>query len=553
MTEAGVSGGSEAGAERVPGSGSRGTGRAAAGMGAATALSRGIGFIRILTIAAVLGTTYLGNAYQSSNAVSNIVFELLAAGALSAVLVPTFTNLFERNDTEEVERLTGALLGVALLALGLVVVAGEILAPQIARLLTSGVADSRIASAQQELSVFLLRFMLPQILLYAFGAIAVGVLYAQRRFVVPSLAPIALTVVVVIGMLLFRIQVGPGDPGLILDPRAKYTLALTATLAVLAFVSMPCIAMIRSGVRPRIHIPRSEPVFNALLRLSGWAVFQHSAVGILLGVTIVLGNGVKGGVLAHQVAFVFFMAPYAVLAQPIHTTILPEISLDAANGDSAGFSSAARWAVDSMALLVFPVAALMIALAPPLMRAVAFGNAAGTASVGLLATAVASLAVGLVPYAVFLFFARASYALGNSRLPALVAITSAVFAATAMTIIAPHAHGNARIAVLGLGHTGCYLLASGWLAVVLGRRGNSSMVPLTVVRSLLMSVAIGVATWLISGAIDPHGRIACFLVVGGLSIIGGAAYIVGVRLLGAHITLNPRGWVGNPTIESAHR
>ena len=67
------------------GSGSRGTGRAAAGMGAATALSRGIGFIRVLTIAAVLGTTYLGNAYQSSNAVSNILFELLAAGALSAL------------------------------------------------------------------------------------------------------------------------------------------------------------------------------------------------------------------------------------------------------------------------------------------------------------------------------------------------------------------------------------------------------------------------------------------------------------------------------------
>ena len=44
--------------------------RAATGMGAATALSRGIGFFRVLAIAAVLGTTYLGNAYQSSNSVS---------------------------------------------------------------------------------------------------------------------------------------------------------------------------------------------------------------------------------------------------------------------------------------------------------------------------------------------------------------------------------------------------------------------------------------------------------------------------------------------------
>lgn len=551
MTQAGGTGIPEPG--ETPGSGpeSRGTGRAAAGMGAATALSRGIGFIRILTIAAVLGTTYLGNAYQSSNAVSNILFELLAAGALSAVLVPTFTNLFARNEREEVERLAGALLGVALLVLGAVVIAGEILAPQIARVLTSGISDPKTASAQQELSVFLLRFILPQILLYAFGAVAVGVLYAQRRFIVPSLAPIALTVVVVIGMLLFRAQVGPGDPGLVLEASARWTLGLTATLAVLAFVAMPCIAMLRSGVRPRIHIPRSEPVFNALLRLSGWAVFQHSAVGILLGVTIVLGNAVKGGALAYQVAFVFFMAPYAVLAQPIHTTILPEISLDAANGDLVGFARAARWAVDSMALLVLPVAAMMIALAPPLMTAVAFGNATGAISVGLLATSVASLAVGLLPYAVFLFFARASYALGDSRLPAIVAITSALIAGTVMTIVAPHTQGNARIAVLGLGHTGAYVLASVWLAVALARRSRCSMVPLTVLRSLAVAVVVGASVWLVSEAIDPRGRVACLALVGGLSLIGVGAYALGVRLLGANITLNPRGWVGSPTIESA--
>ena len=49
-----------------------------------------VGFVRVLVVAAILGTTYLGNAYQSSNSVSNVLFELVAAGALSAVLVPTF-------------------------------------------------------------------------------------------------------------------------------------------------------------------------------------------------------------------------------------------------------------------------------------------------------------------------------------------------------------------------------------------------------------------------------------------------------------------------------
>ena len=71
-------------------------GRAARVMGAATAVSRILGFGRVLVIAAVLGTTDLGNTFSASNSVSNVLFDLLAAGALSAVLVPAFVELLER-------------------------------------------------------------------------------------------------------------------------------------------------------------------------------------------------------------------------------------------------------------------------------------------------------------------------------------------------------------------------------------------------------------------------------------------------------------------------
>ena len=56
--------------------------RAAKTMGVATAASRGIGLVRIAVVTAVLGITYVGNTYQASNSVSNVLFELLAAGAL---------------------------------------------------------------------------------------------------------------------------------------------------------------------------------------------------------------------------------------------------------------------------------------------------------------------------------------------------------------------------------------------------------------------------------------------------------------------------------------
>ena len=72
-----------------------------------------------------------------------------------------------------------------------------------------------------------------------------------------------------------------------------------------------------------------------MLHLSAWAVLQHAGIGILLGTAIVMGNRVEGGVVAYQFAFVAFMAAYSILAQPVHTTILPDMSLDANRGATA--------------------------------------------------------------------------------------------------------------------------------------------------------------------------------------------------------------------------
>ena len=107
----------------------RTVGRAAAGMGAAAAASRVFGGAQVLVVAAVLGTTFLGNTFEAANTFPTVVFELLAARALSAVLVPTFVDLFDREENAEAERQAGGLLGLALVLLGALTVAGIVLAP----------------------------------------------------------------------------------------------------------------------------------------------------------------------------------------------------------------------------------------------------------------------------------------------------------------------------------------------------------------------------------------------------------------------------------------
>lgn len=509
------------------------TSRSAIGMGAIAAVSRAVGFVRVLVVAAVLGTTYLGNAFQAANSVSNVLFELLAAGALSAVLVPTFVDLLEAGDEDGADLVAGGVLGVALIGLGVVAVVGVVAAPLLAILLTLGVPDA-VADEQRELTTFLLRFFVPQLVLYAAGTVATALLYARRRFAVTAAAPIGNTVVMVACLIAFRVIAGD-RPGLALSSAERWWLVAAGTGGVVAFVGVLLAANRAAGARLRPRLPRGDGRVRAVLRHSGWGVVLHTGAGLLLGGAIVAAAAVEGAVVAYQVAWVFFLAPYAILAQPIHTAILPELVSEAKDHDFSRFRASVRWSLERMAVLVLPVSGAMVALALPGMRVVSFG-AVSAEGPGLLAAALASLAVGLLPYGAFLLLARAYYALGDSRTPGVVALLSALVGVAVMTTGALVADGSARVAYLGAGHSVAYALGAVILLRGLGARVGGGLLPSGLLRMLALSTVASALMWSAAeGALDPESsRTTTIGVAAGLLAAGALVVGLGHRALGLH-------------------
>ncbi len=507
--------------------------RSAVGMGAAAAASRTLGGVRVLVVAAVLGTTFLGDTFEAANTFPTVVFELLAAGALSAVLVPTFVDLFARGEDAEAEARAGGLLGLALVVLGTLTVLGMIAAPWLADALT---AASDGPAEQQELATVLLRWFLPQLVLYPVGFCAIALLNARRTFALPAAAPIGNTVVVVTAMVVFRIVAGP-DPGLDLSTFEQAILGLGGTLGVAAFVAVPTVALWRSGfsLRPR-WAPRS-PGVRHLLGLSGWAVLQHTGAALLLGAAIVLGAGVEGGVVGYRVAFYLFLAPYGIFAQPIHTTVQPELADDAAAGDLAAFGRAVRWSLASLGVVVVPVAALMVAMAEPAMEVIAFGQADAGDGVALMAAGLAGLALGLPAYGAFRLFAAAWYALDDSRTPALAAVASALVGVALMAGLATVTDGPAQVFILGIGHTVGFLLGTVWLAVRLRQRQVRSIWPSSLPVVTLLAAVLAGGAWVAIDAWAPDGRLATALAMVVISAAAGILYYAGVR--GLHLLPGP--------------
>ncbi|MGI8777414.1 MAG: murein biosynthesis integral membrane protein MurJ [Acidimicrobiales bacterium] len=498
--------------------------------------SRITGLMRVMAVAAALGTTFLGNTYQTANLVSNIVFELLAAGLLSSVLVPTFVRLVDARRGDEAEEVAGALLGLALVVLGAVTVAAMVARTWIMRGLTVAVDDPLVRAQEVRLGSFLLLVFLPQTLLYAVGAVVTALLHGSRRFAAAAFAPVANNVVVVVTMAVFW-AIGGGEShgtgGLTVGGPERLVLAVGTTAGVAAMTLVAVLGAWRAGFALR---PRWNPAHAGLRTLGRaglWGIAYLALNQALVAITLVLANQVEGGVVAYQIAFTVFLLPFAVGAHPTLTAVYPRLVTEAAARRWGEFAERLSGATATIVFLVAPAAALLVALGRPALGVVAFGqlDAAGAT---LVARVLAGYGIGLLGYACFQLFTRASYASGDMRAPALVNGAMAAAGSALMMVAFALASGGTRVVVLGLAYSAVTVAGAVGLAVIVGHQVGHSCIDLgSLGRGLVCGVAAGVTARLVADRIAGGGRVADALAVVVATTAAVAVYIGGQWGLGA--------------------
>jgi putative peptidoglycan lipid II flippase len=507
-----------------------------------TLVSRVTGFGRVAVTAAVLGPTYLGNTFQATNSLPNIIYYGLLAGSLvSSLLVPALVGHIDGGDRRACERVAGGALGLVVLGLTAVVPVTLAIAPLLLELGALGSVSAEAAAAQERVARLLLVMLLPQVFLYAVVACSSAVMHAHRRFALAAAAP-AMENIGCIAVLGAAVLLYPGQPAVENVPVGELLLlGLGTTGAVALHALVQWLGARHAGVTLRPTMGWRDAEVRRLLRRSLPAIAQASLEAVQLLCILFVVNRVAGGVVAYQVAAHFYLLPIALGATPVALSLLPRLARLDRWSDRAPFRDTAVRGLRFALFIAAPAAVVLAVLAPVLAAAVSFGRMSAEGGTALVAAALVVLAPAVLGETAFLVGTYASYARGGTGAP-LRSMVWKVSTCLAVLGVAITADGPSVIVVAGLGVS----LAATVGAVHRVRalladlpRGDERLVP-SLARIALAAAVMAGPLWICARLLDGvENQLAAL--GGGVAacLVGAAAYLGTLALLRAEET----GWL----------
>ncbi|MCT1776298.1 murein biosynthesis integral membrane protein MurJ [Brachybacterium sp. p3-SID957] len=516
-----------------------------------TVVARIAGFVRYLVFGASVGAGDVGTAYSTANLLPNVLFEVVAGGALAAVVVPLVAGLVpERQDRDgqqlpvhgtetptpgaadvadgrdRADRIISALLTWTLLITAALAAVVIVLAQPLTELL---LGSEDMTGPGIDLGARLLRIFALQLPLYGIAVILGAYLQARKRFVWPALMPLLSSLLVMASYRVYAAMVPPVATASTIDPPAVGWLGWGTTAGV-AVMGLPVlIASLHAGLRLRPTLRMPAGAGRQALALGAAGIGAVGAQQAVLGLVLLLamGAGGTGTLPVFQYAQAVYLLPFAVLVVPLTTAVFPHLAELRLVGDPVAFARVSSASVRTVILMAVAGSAMLIAGAPAVEQFFRLVDRSGAAGVGSTS---AALALGLAGYAVTTQCTRVLSAALRARDALLVG--SVGWGAAAVLILAVTLPSPGRSAAeaatafgicIAIGMSLSALVGLGRIADVVDPGGDAHLLRRT---SLMGPVA------LIAGAV-PGLLLAKWLVTSTTGITGSVLAGIGAGLVAA--------------------
>jgi putative peptidoglycan lipid II flippase len=411
-----------------------------------TLLSRVLGFVRDVLIAAMLGTSSVADAFFVAFRVPNMFRRLFAEGAFDAAFIPLFAKRLHAEGPPAAQAFAGQALAGLTLVLVVFTVLAEIAMPWLMLLLAPGFASD---AAKFDLAVMLARIALPYLVFMSLVALYSGMLNAFGRFAIAALAPTLLNVVLIIVLLaLVAFRSGQTTAGI--------ALAWAITASGVLQVIVVALAAARIGMRVPIERPHLTPDMRRLMTLSAPGVIAGGMAQLTMVISTIIATLQDRVVSWLYYADRIFQLPLGVIGVAIGVVLLPDLSHKLRSGDHDAVLASENRALEFALLLTMPAAIALFIASGPIMCVLFERGAFTAADTQATAAMLSALALGLPAYVMIKVLHPSYFAREDTKTPMIYA--GVAMASTAILSF---------VLFLAVGATGIAIasMLSGWINV----------------------------------------------------------------------------------------
>nr|WP_290668964.1 murein biosynthesis integral membrane protein MurJ [Ardenticatena sp.] len=387
--------------------------RAAIILMAAFLVSRVLGLLRQMVIAQQFATAPELSAYFAAFRIPDLLFNLIAGGALGSAFIPTLATTLARNDQRATWRLVSAVANWLMLIVGLTTTIAALFAPWVVStfLLRGFPADLQV------LTVHLMRIMLLSTVVFSLSGLLMATLYTHEHFLLPAIAPSLYNLGIIFG-------------ALVLAPRMGITgLAWGVVLGAVAhlLVQVPALWHLHARYTPLLGLrdPLVAPGVHETARLMAPRVLGQATVQLNFVVTTALASFLDPqAISALNYAWLIMLLPQGIFAQAVATAAFPTFAAQVARHETEAMRRTLTTLLRGVLFLTLPAAVGLFVLATPIVALLLQRGAFDAHSTAVVAWALLFYAPGLVGHSLFEMLTRAFYALHDTLTPVLVGVAA---------------------------------------------------------------------------------------------------------------------------------
>lgn len=316
-----------------------------------TLVSRLAGFARDIAVTAFLGASAgpAADAYNTALSFPNLFRRIFAEGAFAAAFVPAYARTLKQKGEAEADQVaTDALATVAVVTLILTVIA-QLAMPWLMMGINIGFLDD---PARFRLAVILTQITMPYLPCMAIAALLSGVLNARGRFIVSGAYPIAMNLIMLAALLIWR-----GD-----QVQAAYAAAWSVLVSGVAQAGLCWWGVRRAGANVRLSMPKLTPAVKAIIITAIPAAIGNSATQINVFISGNLASFVDGGRTWLATADRLYQLPLGLIGVAIGIALLPKLSSAIASEDRGQEQASMDEALVLSMALTLPAAAAIMAM-----------------------------------------------------------------------------------------------------------------------------------------------------------------------------------------------